>query len=52
MIYIYLYIYIPGAPKTMKNKGFHLQKTWFLGTKTRFLMVLGALGIHYLFMFF
>ena len=23
----------PGAPKTMKNKGFHLQKTWFLGTK-------------------
>ena len=24
---------IPGAPKTMKDKGFHLQKTWFLGTQ-------------------
>ena len=26
---------VPGAPKTMKNKGFHLQKTWFLGTKNK-----------------
>ena len=30
----------------MKNKGFHLPKTFFLGTKKRFfLMVLGAPGI-------
>ena len=27
--------YLPGAPKTMKNKGFHLQKIWFLGTKNK-----------------
>ena len=24
---------IPVAPKNMKNKGFHLQQTWFLGSK-------------------
>ena len=24
---------VPVALKTMKNKGFHLQKTWFLGSK-------------------
>ena len=29
------YFYLPGAPKTMKNKGFHLQKTWLLGTKNK-----------------
>ena len=23
------------TPKTMKNKGFHLPKTWFLGTKNK-----------------
>ena len=26
---------VPGAPKPMKNKGFHLQKTWFLATKNK-----------------
>ena len=28
-------VIIPGAPKTMKTKGFHLQKTWFLGTQNK-----------------
>ena len=40
---------LPGAPKTMKNKGFHLHKTWFLGPKTRFLMVWGAPGTWFCF---
>ena len=26
---------LPGAPRTMKNKGFHLPKTWFVGTKNK-----------------
>ena len=28
---------IPVAPKTMENKGFHLQKTGFLGSKNKVL---------------
>ena len=35
---------IPGAPKTMKNNGFHLQKTWFLDTKKRVFDGFGAPG--------
>ena len=34
----------PGAPKTMKNKGFHLPKTWVLGTKKKVFDGFGALG--------
>ena len=34
-----------STQKNMKTKGFHLQKTWFLGIKIRFLMVWGAPGI-------
>ena len=39
----------PVARKTMKNKGFHLQKTLFFRyQKPRFLMVLGAPGRRFL----
>ena len=34
----------PGAPKTMENKGFHLPKTLFLGTKKKVFDGFGALG--------
>ena len=33
---------LPGAPKTMKNKGFDLPKSWFLGTKTKVFDGLGC----------
>ena len=53
MFRIYFSIYlgvsiqtIPGALKTMKNKGFHIQKPCFLLGKTRFLMICGAPGSH------
>ena len=38
----------PGALKTMKNKGFHIQKQCFLLGNTRFLMVCGAPGGVYI----
>ena len=37
---------LPGTPKTMKNKGFHFQKTWFLGSKKKVFDGFGALGRH------
>ena len=37
------YIVLPRGLKTMKNKGFHIQKPNFLLGKTRFLMVCGPL---------
>ena len=30
--------WLPGALTTMKNKGLHVQKSWFLLVKTWFLM--------------
>ena len=32
---MYIYIYIPGTPKTIKKQRFSPPKTWFLGTKNR-----------------